>query len=58
MENASPFAALSKMAQSNQPQIRSEAQSTSGMIFGLAFVICAVIVMLMLTVKLGFVLFG
>lgn len=41
-----------------QPKIKSEANSTAATIFGLVFVVCASVCMIMLTVAFGIYLFG
>lgn len=42
---------------SKRPKIQTDSSSTSGMIFGFVVAICAGVVAVMLTVKLGLVLF-
>lgn len=42
----------------NYTGIKSEANSTGAMIFGLTVAICAALAVIMLTIKLGLVLFG
>lgn len=43
---------------SKTPRVKSNAESTGGMVFGTVVGVCAAIAVVMLTIKLGMVLFG